>query len=107
MGKSLVMCVFLIVTAAKAGADENLYLAVFAIFPTQTSKGCAFVMARDVDQKSPPDFRPSLPFMKAACSHFHAVWQADIPANVTSDYESAVWHKESPDLPTFLQQASM
>src|SRR5579862_8606234 len=99
MRKSLVMCIFFMFTATNARADENLYLAVFAIFPVQRSKGCAFAMARHANQKSPPNFRPSLPFMKAACSHFHAVWQDSLPANATPEYESAVWHRESPDLP--------
>ena len=106
MNRSFLVCLLLVTATARAQAID-VYLVNFAVFSVQGAKGCAFVSARDVNQRTLSDFRPSLPFMRAACSHFRATWQANLPSGTDPAYESAVWHRESPDVPTFMQEAQM
>jgi len=100
---------FLLVFAISSTANSELFFATLAIFPVENAKGCTFVLANDPEShKAIEHFRPSAAFMKVACSHFKATWYAKVPAQATTvEYETVVWHKESPDAPTFLKQVDM
>jgi len=108
MCKSLFAFAFLALVVANGRAEENIYLASFAIFSNSGARSCAFVRVMVEPQRTVAHFQPSTRFQKAACSHFNAVWLARLPDDTAAaDYEIAIWHKEAPDVPTFFQQASM
>ena len=107
MNRSFLFCLLSVAATVRAQVTDDVYLVNFAVFPIRDAQGCALVGARDVNQRSPPNFHPSLPFMKAACVHFRAIWQSDVPLDVDPAYKTAVWHRDSPDVPTFMQEAQM
>lgn len=105
----LLMCLVLLSPAGNSLANDDLYFVSFAVFPTAHAEGCAFVRARDPEsEKTVENFRPSMAFMKSACMHFNAVWQANLPSDSKEiDYKIAVWHRSSPDTPTFMPMVDM
>jgi len=109
MLKAVVACLLFTSAIANTFADDELYFASLAIFSVGASNGCALMQTFEpASRRTIEGFQPSPAFMKAACSHFHAAWQTAIPADASNvSYEIAVWHKDSPDGPTFLQQVQM
>ena len=109
MKKSLLACLLFTVAAKNAPADDEIYFVSLAIFPVLSFKGCAFVQATEpASRRTIGSFHPSPAFMKAACLHFSSSWHPQLPADRSNvSYEIAVWHKNSPDTPTFMQMANM
>jgi len=91
-----------------AQAQSDLYWISFAVFPTAESQ-CVFIRAADPESgQLIGNFVPSTTFMKAACRHFDATWQQSVPDGMEErDFRIAVWHRATPDEPTYLRQANM
>ena len=108
-GARLLMCLVLLSPTRNSLANDDLYYVSFSVFPIAKSNGCAFFRAHDPESEEVvKNFRPSTAFMKAACTHFNAVWQANLPSDSKEiEYRIAVWHRSSPDTPTFMPMVDM